>query len=93
MEGALAGARAARERDRCAAAGGVLTAGMGRKERTFHWEYTLDGKTFVSGGSTPISKVTIAGLPVMTMVGFRVSVTVSNNPQGPWSQVVSILVR
>lgn len=68
------------------------SANLGRKH-FFSWEYTLDGKTFVSMPSTPGVKTTQGGLTPLTTVGFRVAVTVSKNPQGPWSQVVNFLVH
>jgi hypothetical protein len=70
--------------------GSLLHKGKG--QRFFNWQYTLDGKTFVSVPSTPKTKTTIAGLPALATVGFRVSVTTSAGQQ-EWSQVVSLLVR
>jgi hypothetical protein len=64
-----------------------------RRKHFFSWEYTLDGKTFVSMPSTPEVKTTLGGLTPLTTVGFRVAVTVSKSPQGPWSQVVNFLVH
>jgi hypothetical protein len=65
-----------------------------RRCKTFNWQGTLDnGKTFFSMPSTPTGKTSIAGLTPLTTVGFQVSVTVHKQPQGPWSQTVSILVR
>lgn len=65
-----------------------------KRRKTFNWELTTDGgKTFASLPSTPLGKTQVANLTPLTMVGFRVSLTVSNQPQGPWSQVVTILVR
>jgi hypothetical protein len=73
-----------------------LLVGVGTKKPTQHrcinWEYTLDGKTFVSALSTPGGKTTLQNLPLLTVVGVRVSMTNSAG-QGPWSQVVSILVH
>jgi hypothetical protein len=72
----------------------LLCAGMGRRSRTFHWEHLLEGgATFVSSGTTPLAHLTVAGLPLLTKVGFRVSVSVSDLPQSAWSQVVTILVQ
>ncbi len=61
--------------------------------KTYNWESTLDGKTFNAMPSTPTGKTSLANLTPLTIVGFRVSVTVNKQPQGPWSQVVTILVR
>jgi hypothetical protein len=60
----------------------------------FNWEYTLDGgKSFLSVPPTLTTRTTISGLAPLTTVGFRVSVTLSRQPQGEWSQLVSLLVR
>jgi hypothetical protein len=69
---------------------GLLSKTRGRK--CFNWAYTLDGKIFVALPSTPKAKTSVAGLPLLALVGFRVSVT-DKNGDGPWSQVVSILVH
>jgi hypothetical protein len=74
-----------------------LLVGTGAKKPTqsrfFNWGYTLDGsKTFVSAPSTPTGKTTIAGLPPLTTVGVRVSLTNADGT-GAWSDVVTILVR
>jgi hypothetical protein len=70
----------------------LLGEDLGRKH-FFSWEYTLDGTTFVSMPSTPQVKTTQGGFTPLTTVGFRVAVTVSNSVQGPWSQVVELLVH
>jgi hypothetical protein len=57
------------------------------------WEYTLDGKTFVALPSTPEGLTTVTGLAALTVVGFRVAVTVARMPMLPWSQVVNFLVH
>jgi hypothetical protein len=59
-----------------------------QRKHFFSWEYTTDGKTFVSMPSTPEVKTTLTGLTPLTTVGFRVAVTVSKSPMGPWSQVL-----
>jgi hypothetical protein len=64
-----------------------------RRKHFFSWEYTLDGKTFVSMPSTPKAKTTLSGLTPLTTVGFRVAVTTSDGVQGPWSQVVELFVH
>jgi hypothetical protein len=73
-----------------------LLVGTGAKHpnasRFLNWEYTSDGKTFVSLPSTPTGKTTIHGLTPLTIVGVRVSLTNSEGP-GPWSEVATILVR
>jgi hypothetical protein len=80
----------------CAANVGLLMgagAPMPTQGRFFNWEYTLDGsKTFISLLPTTRSKTTISNLTPLTMVGVRVNLNTSAGP-GPWSQVVTILVR
>ncbi len=66
--------------------------GSGSRKVSFNWQSTLDGKTFTSGPSTPISRTSFANLPPLTEVGFRVSVTDSRG-MGAWTQVVYVLVR
>ncbi len=73
-------------------ASALLGADIGRKH-FFSWEYTMDGKTFISIPSTPDARTTLTGLTPLTTVGFRVAVTVSKTPMGPWSQVVNFLVQ
>jgi hypothetical protein len=70
----------------------LLGALIGRKH-FFSWEYTLDGKTFLGMPPTPEARTTLTGLTPLTTVGFRVAVTVTKTPMGPWSQVVNFLVR
>jgi hypothetical protein len=74
----------------------ALLIGVGtlkpNQQRCFNWQYTLDGKTFVSVPTTPGCKTVITGLPVLTNVGVRVSLT-NMHETGPWSLVVTILVR
>ena len=67
-------------------------ARQGKRKTFFNWQSTVDGKTFVSLPSTPLSKTTLADLTPLTTYGFRVSVTGSNGVMGPWSQVVAFLV-
>jgi hypothetical protein len=64
------------------------------RRKTFHWQFTIDaGKSFSPLPSTPIARTSIANLTLLTTVGVQVSVTVNQQPQGRWSQTVSILVR
>lgn len=65
-----------------------------RKGKFYSWRYTLDGgKTFLAAPSTGAARTSISGLPLLTVVGFQVSVTVNKSPPGDWSQLVSILVH
>ena len=61
--------------------------------RFLNWEYTLDGgQTFLALPPTTRATTRIGGLTPLTTVGVRVSLYNSTGA-GPWSQVVSILVR
>lgn len=73
-------------------ANATALAGKGNKRVFFNWQWTTDGgQSFHSAPPTPLGKTTIEGLPKLTMVGFRVSVT-STDGAGEWTPVVSILV-
>ena len=64
------------------------------RRKTFHWQFTIDaGKSFSPLPPTPIARTSIANLTPLTTVGVQVAVTVSQQPQGPWSQTVTILVH
>lgn len=59
-----------------AANASVLTQSKG--SRFFNWQYSLDGgKSWLAAPSTNKSKTTISGLPMLTQIRFRVSVTES----------------
>ncbi len=59
----------------------------------FEFQYSLDGgKSWLPGGMTTDSFIVITGLPSATYVSFRYRTTRKNVP-GPWSQVVTDLVR
>ncbi len=55
-------------------------------------QYTLDGKTWIAGSTTSTGTTSIAGLPPLTVVGFRVRMT-NSLAIGEWTQVVSIVVH
>jgi hypothetical protein len=70
-----------------------LLAGKSRRKRFFNWSFSIDGgKTWSSAPSTPFAKTTIGGLPALTSCSFRVSVTDATG-QGPWTDIVSIVVH
>jgi hypothetical protein len=70
----------------------ALTGGA-KKHAAFNWQYSVDGgHTWVALPGTPTASTTVSGLPVMTNVSFRVSVTMAKVVQ-PWSQVVTIPVH
>jgi len=65
-----------------------------KQGKTVNWQYTLDGsKTFNGLPSTPKGHTTILGLTPATWVGVRVSVTTTTEGVGPWSDVVTLLVK
>ena len=65
-----------------------------KKRVQFNWQWSGDGgKTWNSVASTPVATTVIPGLTPLTTYSFRVSVTVSKQPAGPWSQAVSLLVH
>ncbi len=65
-----------------------------KQGKTVNWQYTLDGsKTFIGLPSTPKGHTTILGLTPATWVGVRVGVTTTTEGVGPWSDVVTILVK
>jgi hypothetical protein len=72
---------------------GALLGASARRKHFFSWEYTTDGKTYIGMPSTPDARTTLTGLTPLTTVGFRVAVTLSKSPMGPWSQVVNFLVQ
>jgi hypothetical protein len=60
---------------------------------SYEWQYSLDGgKTWVSTPNTLQSKTTITGLPVATVVEFRVRST-TRSGQGDWGLPTSLLVK
>ena len=75
-------------------ANATVLAGKKRRAQTcFHWEWTPDGgKTVLGAPSTPHAKTTIANLPPLTTVGFRVNMT-NGKGTGEWSQWVTILIH
>jgi hypothetical protein len=62
------------------------------RAKSYCWQHTLDGKTFLPLPTTPTGTTTVHGLPPLTTVGFQVAVLVRGQPLGPWSQTVSILI-
>ncbi len=66
----------------------------GKRSKYFNWSYSVDnGKTWVSVPSTLVAHTTITGLPALTTVSFRVSITTTAAPQGDWSQSIALLVH
>ena len=74
-------------------ANATALAGKRSKRSCYNWQWSADGgQTFHNAPSTPGGKTTIEGLPTLTMVGFRVSVSVIEGA-GEWTPMVSILVH
>jgi hypothetical protein len=71
----------------------TLTVVKPTRSRYYNWQYTVDGGlTFITPTPTPTGKITLHGLTPLTMVGVRVNLHDAAGP-GPWSQLVTILVR
>ena len=77
-----------------------MTAGKGGKgmaaaggSEFFAWKHGTNGKAFVSMPSTPKSKTALANLTPLSTYGFLVGITNPDGTLGPWSQVVTTLVR
>jgi len=70
----------------------VLTAKSLGGPATYYWQYSLDGKTWISIPDTMIARATIAGLTVGQTYAFRFHAL---TPRGAvdFSQVVSHMVR
>ena len=63
-----------------------------KRRRTYGWQYTTDGRTWLNAASTGVARTTISGLPSLTVCGFRVNVT-DTLTTTEWSQAVTILVH
>jgi hypothetical protein len=70
-----------------------VTAPVGGARASYDWQYSIDGgKTWVDAPNTLQAKTTITGLPVATVVEFRVRVTTKTG-MGDWSLPTSLLVK
>jgi hypothetical protein len=66
----------------------------GRGGRFFNWSYSVDGgASWIAVASTPKSKTTLAGLPVLEECLFRVSVTDNRTGEGSWTAPLPFLVH
>ena len=72
---------------------GVLLSGKRGRKHFLNWQYTTDGKTFISLPSTPDGMTTATGLTPLTVVGFRVSATMMKGVTSAWSPVVEFTVQ
>jgi hypothetical protein len=74
-------------------ANATALAGKTAKKTCFNWQWTADGgATFTSVPTTPHAKTTVANLPSLTRVGFRVSTSTIKGPE-EWSQIVTTLIH
>ena len=74
-------------------ANATALVGKTGKKACFNWQWTTDGgQTFTSVPTTPYAKTTVANLPPLTRIGFRVSTTTLKGPD-EWSQIVTTLVH
>jgi hypothetical protein len=71
----------------------VLLGSNLHRKHFFNWEYTLNGTTFIALPPTAEATTSVTGLTALTTVGFRVAVTVTKSPMGPWSPLVNFLIR
>jgi hypothetical protein len=62
------------------------------KKVAFHWQMSIDGKTWTDLLGTGYTSTDVTGLTLMTTYAFRVSVIVGKTV-GAWSQPVSLLVH
>jgi hypothetical protein len=70
----------------------IVTAGL-TKRNYINWQYSLDGKSWISAPSTLLAKTEIDGLAPLTTVSFRVSATPTKGASTPWSQAVTLLIK
>src|SRR5262249_16651894 len=63
-----------------------------RGQKCYHWQYCTNGKDWIQVPSTPKTRTTIAGIPLLTTCSFRVAVT-DQSGMGEWSQVVTFLLH
>ena len=73
-----------------AANAGLLS--QSKRQKFYEWQYTLDGKSWLSAPTTSVAKTSIAGLPPLTIVGFRVRATDSRTI-GEWTQTVTLVIH
>jgi len=74
-------------------ANATALVGKSGKKACYNWQWTTDGgQSFTSVPTTPYAKATIASLPPLTRVGFRVSTTTLKGTD-EWSQIVTTLVH
>ena len=70
-------------------ANAALLRGRTSKRTTFHWQWSANGKDWVSATSTPHARTVISGLAVPGAYAFRVAVTVGGEMRD-WTAPVSV---
>ena len=69
-----------------------LVAPAAARRASYNWEYSTDGKTWVTVPSTLQAKTVVTGLTAGTTVQFRYQPLIKTG-EGNWSQIVSLLVK
>jgi hypothetical protein len=69
-----------------------LVAASAGARSSYEWQYSIDGKTWVTAPSTIQAKTTIPGLTPASTVQFKYRV-VTKTGEGDWSQAVSLIVK
>ena len=69
-----------------------LVAKAAGRRASYLWEYSLDGSTWVTIGSSTEANITVSGLTVTSAYSFRFNTTIKHTT-GAWSQVIRALVH
>jgi hypothetical protein len=69
-----------------------LVAASAGARSSYEWQYSTDGKTWVTAPSTIQAKTTIPGLTPGSTVQFKYR-AVTKTGEGDWSQAVSLIVK
>jgi hypothetical protein len=71
-----------------------LLSGKTSKNRQVNWRMSTDGeKTWINLPSTPSGTTLIPNLTPLTIVAVQASTTLTGQPMGPWSPIVTIVVK
>jgi hypothetical protein len=70
----------------------TLVTGSAARRASYEWEYSTDGKTWVSAPPSLQAKTIVTGLPSGTAVQFKVR-AVTKDGAGDWSPAISVSVR
>ena len=69
-----------------------LVAKAVRRGSAYLWQYSTDGKTWVTVGTSTEANVTVPGLTVGTVYYFRFNATFKHTT-GDWSQIISFMAQ